>query len=146
MGGTQLSLNISSATNGPPYLLDTHIWIWYLIASERLPRSLGAAIDGAAGGVWLSPISIWEAGMLHARGRVALEGGPRRWIEEARRAFPIQEAVVNGEVAIRSHEFDLGHRDPADHLLAATTLVYGLTLLTLDARLSATGWLPTRSS
>jgi PIN domain nuclease of toxin-antitoxin system len=39
----------------------------------------------------------------------------------------------------------LPHRDPADHFLAATTLVYDLTLITVDGRLTQATWLPTRS-
>lgn len=131
---------------GPPYLLDTHAWLWYVSGSDRLPGSLKDAIDDAVGHVSLSPISIWEIGMLHVRGRVTLADGPRRWIERALRAFPLDEASLTGEVAIRSHEIDLGHPDPADHLLAATALVHGLTLITVDGRLVAAPWLPTRSS
>lgn len=132
--------------HGPPYLLDTHIWLWYLLGSDRLPRTLGEEIDRAAGQVWLSPMSIWEAGMLHTRGRLELDGGPRRWVETALRGFPVEEAALTGQVAIRSHEIELAHHDPVDHLLAATALVHELTLVTLDERLIAAPWLPTRSN
>lgn len=83
--------------------------------------------------------------MLHVRGRVRLEGGPRAWLDTALQRFPLEEAALTREVALRSTELDLGHRDPADHVLAATALVHGLTLVTLDQRLSRAGWLPTRS-
>jgi PIN domain nuclease of toxin-antitoxin system len=84
--------------------------------------------------------------MLHARGRVELAGGLRDWVERALRGFPLGEASLTREVALRSHEIDLGHRDPADHLLAATALVHGLTVMTLDDRLSKATWLPTRGA
>jgi len=74
-------------------------------------------IDAAIGQLWVSPISVWEVGLLHARGRIELQGGPRRWVETAMRGFPVQEAALTSNVALRSHELDLGHRDPADHLL-----------------------------
>lgn len=44
-----------------------------------------------------------------------------------------------------SQEIDLGHRDPADHFIAATAIVYELTLLTVDQRLTKARWLTTRS-
>jgi len=44
-----------------------------------------------------------------------------------------------------SLELDLQHRDPADRFLAATALVYGLTLATIDDRLVSADWLPSRS-
>jgi len=42
---------------------------------------------------------------------------------------------MNYEVAIQSRAIDLEHRDPADRFLAATALVYDLTLVTADERL-----------
>lgn len=118
-----------------PFLLDTHIWFWYLTGSERLPVRLREAIDEARGEVFLSPVSVWELGMLEERGRVRLQGGYRPWVEEAGRRFPVNEAPMNREVALASRELDLPHRDPADHLIAATAVVYGLTLVTADERL-----------
>ena len=103
------------------------------------------AIDEAAGRIWYSPMSVWEIGMLCARGRIDLEGGPRAWLQTALARFPLDEAALTREVALRSSELDLGHRDPVDHLLAATALVHGLTFLTVDERLIGIPWLPTRS-
>lgn len=145
MGGPALSTT-DERPAGPPYLLDTHIWLWYLVGSERVPDTIRTEIELAVGQSWVSPISVWELGMLHARGRIDLRGGLRTWLDAAMRAFPVQEASLTREVALRSHEIDLGHRDPADHLLAATALVHGLTLLTLDERMAAASWLPTRSA
>jgi PIN domain nuclease of toxin-antitoxin system len=122
------------------------VWIWYVIGSERLPAGLRTAIDVALGALWFSPISAWEIAMLHVRGRIELNGGPRVWLETALARCPMEEAALTREVAIRSGEIDLGHRDPVDHLLAATALVHGLTLLTLDERLTAAPWLRTRSA
>ena len=125
-----------------PYLLDTHIWFWYLTGSDRLPVPIRAALDGALGALWLSPVSIWELGMLEERGRVRLRSGLRAWVEEAERRFPMQEAPLNREVALASREVELPHRDPADHFLAATALVYGLSLVTADQRLAGVRSLP----
>ncbi len=133
-------------TGGPPYLLDTHIWFWYLHGSERLAPALRTELAESTDALWLSPVSVWELGMLHARGRVRLDPGPREWITDALRALSLTEAPLTTEVALRSHELDLGHRDPADHFLASTALVYGLTLATADERLLGASWLPTRSA
>jgi PIN domain nuclease of toxin-antitoxin system len=129
----------------PPFLLDTHVWFWYLTGSERLPKALVRAIDAASGETWLSPISVWELGLLAERGRLRLSGGSRKWSEEAQRRFPVRDARLNREVASVSLELTLPHRDPADRFLAATALVYELTLVTIDDRLTKTTWLPTRS-
>jgi PIN domain nuclease of toxin-antitoxin system len=74
------------------FLLDTHIWFWYLIGSARLPAGLRYALDHARDHCWLSPISVWELGMLAARGRIRLDTpcdngwhGPRRSSRSRRR-------------------------------------------------------------
>ena len=127
------------------FLLDSHIWFWYLAGSERLPKGLRRAIDGAQDRCWLSPVSVWEIGMLAVRGRIHLQGDFRAWVQRALELFPVKDAPVNREVALTSLEVKLPHLDPADHFLAATALVYDLTLLTVDGRLSKVRWLATRS-
>ena len=127
------------------FLLDTHIWFWYLIGSERLPTGLRDALDSSVEACWLSPVSVWELGMLARRSRLHLEMTLRRWVAQAYERFPLKEALLTHEVALTSHAITLPHRDPADHFLAATTLVYDLTLMTVDRRLIQATWLPTRS-
>jgi PIN domain nuclease of toxin-antitoxin system len=131
---------------GAPYLLDTHIWFWYVVASDRLPSGLREALDAAESERWLSPISVWELGLLEEQARVRLIGGLRSWVQEALRRLPLREAPLNREAAILSHELELSHADPRDRFLAATALVYDLTLVTVDEQLCAARWLRTRSS
>ena len=127
------------------FLLDTHIWYWYLLGSNQLPDRVQETIEASPELCRLSPISVWELGMLAARGRLRLEGELRSWLGRAFEAFPLREAALNREVALRSLELRL-HRDPADRFLAATALVYDLTLLTVDRRLTGADWLRTQGS
>ena len=48
---------------------------------------------------------------------------------------PIAEAPLTIDVALASRTVDVEHRDPADRFIVATAKVYGLTLVTADARL-----------
>ncbi len=130
-------------SQGAPYLLDTHIWFWHLTRSDRLRRAQREAIDDSPGDLWLSPVSIWELGLLAARGRVRLEHGLRDWTGKSTGALPVRDAALTREVAVVTHELPFAHADPADRFLAATALVYELTLVTADARLRAARWLPT---
>ncbi len=83
--------------------------------------------------------------MLARRGRVRIESDYRSWVALATETFPLREAALTREIALRSLEVDLPHRDPADRFLAATALVYGLTLATVDRRLGDARWLPSVS-
>lgn len=118
-------------------LLDTHIWLWSQTQPERLSRRAARAIEDGANELWLSPISIWELGVLVARGRVDLTMSFDAWVAGVLRQEPLLEAPVTREVAMATRAVTLAHDDPADRLLAATARVLDLSLVTADERLIA---------
>src|SRR5207244_11528515 len=88
---------------------------------SRLAKRGGTELENPLNELWLSPIVIWEVLILAER-RVC-------------QTVPFREAPLTHEVAIQSRAIDLVHQDPADRFLAATALVYDLTLVTADDRL-----------
>lgn len=128
------------------YLLDTHIWLWYLTTSDKLPRGLRAVIDRNADRCRLSPLSIWEAGVLVARGRFRIRATFPNWVDEALEALPLQDAPLSKEVAVEASQVRLEHGDPVDHLLVGTALAYDLTLMTVDRILALSDVVKTRSN
>jgi PIN domain nuclease of toxin-antitoxin system len=86
---------------------------------------------------WLSPISIWEAGILEAKGKLTMPGGFQSWLEESLEVLPLRSAPLTHEVARTSFRLDLEHSDPADRFLGATAQIYELTLVTADRKLLA---------
>lgn len=117
------------------FLLDTHVWLWHLRGDDSLSPRARELIDSSTGDCHLSPISVWEAGVLRERGKIRLDDDLRPWVEESRRKLPLRPAPITDEVSITSFDVNLPHRDPADRFLAATAKVYGLTLITADRRL-----------
>lgn len=116
-------------------LLDTHIWIWSLLEPGRLSRRVARRLEDPANELWLSPISVWETLLLAEKGRIHLEVPSARWIETVMRAFPVRDATLTREVATAGRTVDLPHQDPADRFIAASAIVYELTLVTADERL-----------
>ena len=116
-------------------LLDTHIWIWSLIEPARLTDDVRASLESDDNELWLSPISTWEALMLTERGRISVEGEPQAFVSRMLKAGPFREAPLTHAVAQESRRLGFEHSDPADRFLAATAVVYDLTLVTADARL-----------
>jgi PIN domain nuclease of toxin-antitoxin system len=116
-------------------LLDTHIWLWSLTTPARLGKKVRAALGRRQTEVWLSPVSVWELLVLAERGRVKLDADARAWVSEALAKAPLHEAALTHAVALKSREIALPHQDPADRFLAATALVYELTLVTADRTL-----------
>jgi PIN domain nuclease of toxin-antitoxin system len=116
-------------------LLDTHIWLWSLLEPERLTPKVQAALGEPNNEIWLSPITIWEVLILAEKERVRLHGQADQWIDQALATAPVNEAPLTFRVALESQRVELPHRDPADRFLAASAMVYDLTLVTADERL-----------
>ena len=122
-------------------LLDTHIWLWSLKDQSRLGKGTLSELRNPANELWLSPVSTWEALVLHEKGRLHLHSDPDNWIKRATASF--REAPFTHEIAAVSIQLRLPQRDPADRFLAATAKVLGLTLLTADKNLLGLGEIAT---
>ena len=116
-------------------LLDTHIWVWSLADPARLSDRVASELRSPVNELWLSSISVWELLILAKKGRLLFQIDPVQWIARSFETGSYREAPVNREVAIRSRTVDVPHEDPADRFLAATAVVFELTLVTADERL-----------
>lgn len=105
-------------------------------------RSLGAATRvllrdvGLAGRIRVPAISVWEVGMLVARGRLRLGLPCVQWVKAALSGPGIALASLLPEVAIEATCLpgEL-HGNPADRIIAATARLTDATLITADTKL-----------
>jgi PIN domain nuclease of toxin-antitoxin system len=119
-------------------LLDTHIWIWYLIGHKEINLSLRREIGNAIKNntLYVSAISLWEVSMLESRGRIILEMPCLEWIKNAIDYTHAQIVPLSPEIAVEScHLPSSFHGDPADRLIVATARVEALTMVTKDQRI-----------
>lgn len=127
-------------------LLDTCAVIW-LAAGVGILEQAARVIDHAAtaGGVFVSPISAWEIGML-SRPRMgrppALQFVPdaKVWFTRVMSGSGVRPAPLTPEIAIDSSYLPGAlHGDPADRFIVATARQLDLPLVTRDRRLIAYG-------
>ena len=119
------------------YLLDTHTWIW-LSSGTDLSRETQRLCREASevGDLFLSPISIWEAGLKASRGRFLVPLPVRAWLSKSFHDLGVTLSPFDFEVASDCADLPPDfHGDPADRILAATCRVRQLTLLTRDKSL-----------
>ena len=124
-------------------LLDTHAAIW--LAEGKLSDSVLAHVvyAGLADGVFVSPVSAWEIGLL-ARPRpggqpkVTFLPDPQAWFATLLSKPIIKEAPLTSAAAIESSCLPgRFHGDPADRLLVATARMTEIPILTRDKRILA---------
>ena len=121
-----------------PLLLDTHVWLWFMLGDPELAISERNAINRAAasGDLKIAAISVWEAALSALRGRVALGQHLAQWMSEAVSAPGLSIEPLLPQVAVEACSLpEAFHRDPADRLMVATARVANATLMTRDRRI-----------
>jgi len=121
-----------------PLLLDTHIWIWFMLANAELATSGRAAINRAAaeGQLRIAAISVWEAALLASRGRVVVGRPLAQWIGEAISAPGLSIEPLLPQIAVEACSLpEAFHRDPVDRMIVATARVANATLMTRDRQI-----------
>jgi len=127
-------------------LLDTHIILWSVAETDKLSQNITEELEKDSNDLWFSPISVWEILLLAEKGHVSLGPDIVKSVRDIFRKIPFKEAAITQEVAIQSRSVQLPHQDPADRFLAATAIVFDLTLVTADSRIIAAGDLPILSA
>ena len=95
---------------------------------------------GSRGELALAAISVWELGMLEARGRITLSRSIDEWVRAALTAPGLRLVDLTPEAAVESTRLPGDpHGDPADRMIIATTRVLGGTLVTCDEQILAYG-------
>jgi PIN domain nuclease of toxin-antitoxin system len=117
-------------------LLDTHIWLWYAEGmTERLKPASVRKLDDARkkDGLLVSAISVWELGVLQARGRIQLSAPLRDWVEKALSPPGIDLLALDAATAAESTLLPGDpHGEPADRFLIAGARTKGVVLATRD--------------
>lgn len=120
-------------------LLDTHIWLWWLMAHPALGLSPMRRVIAEAEKdhrLRLSAISLWEAIVLHEAGRIEMKGDVRQWVSEALRKFAVHPIPVDERIAVESRLLPGSfHQDPADRFIVASARIHDLVLATHDRRI-----------
>lgn len=127
-------------------VLDTHVLIWDALTPERLSEPARTAIAQAnqSDGLIVCDISVWEIAMLLQKGRIQVQTDPLTFINLVLQANKARVQAITPFIAILATQFPAQiNQDPADRLIAATTLAEHATLVTADRNLQAANLIPT---
>lgn len=116
-------------------LLDTHLLLWAMAASRKLPRGVKAQLLDRRNEVYYSAASLWEiaikSGLRRADFRIDLEA-----LVEALSASGFLELPITSVHAAGVARLPPIHKDPFDRLLVSQSMAEPMTLLTNDAVLA----------
>ncbi len=134
----------------PPLLLDTHIWLWWLLGQPELASREREALDALASAgtpPGLSAISLWEAQMLTGKGRLELDSPLTHWLPVAGAPETVTLLPLDVDVILALDGLPKSfHGDPADRIIVATARAHAIPLLTRDTNIrrsrAAKSWHP----
>src|SRR5574337_696218 len=100
-------------------LLDTHALLWWWLDSPQLPDSARRLIADEANPVFVSAASAWEIATKHRLGKLPGADAMLSRFHELIQADGFQHLPITWSHAVRAGGYELAHRDPFDHMLAA---------------------------
>ena len=116
-------------------LLDTHVLLWLALDVRRISRA-GLRAVRAARQKLVADISLREVAALAYLGRIELDREIGDWLEAAITELGLEVIAISPSIAARStHVAQNFHGDPADQLIAATSIELDVPLVTADERL-----------
>ena len=116
-------------------VLDTTIVL--ALVANRLRRDKRRAMEDEPH--WaMSSIVLWEIGMLHKDGRIAFSLDDPAFLDVLE---GIEILPLTLEIARQSHRLDF-EADPADEIIAATSIVHEARLVTRDTRITGSKIVP----
>ncbi len=116
-------------------LLDTHIWLWWLLGDGSLKNRERDALDelAAGGSVSISWVTLWETELLERKGRIKLLPDFSEWIRTAVGPGNCKVLPVDMEVVLAQRNLPESFpNDPADRLIVATAMLTGYPIATHD--------------
>ncbi len=119
-------------------LLDTHLALWWLIDSQRVPAAAREMVESATEPVAISRASLWEMAIKISIGKLKID--LPRFVKMAEASgFDWLDIKNEHLLAVAALPLFDDHRDPFDRLLVAQSLAEPLVLLTGDAKLARYG-------
>ena len=114
------------------YLIDTHIWLWWHMAPEKIQPEYFEIIENGDNEILFSTVSAWEIVIKYNLGKLKLPFPPKEYIPKRLEVSFMEVLPVQLEHSLKVQELPNFHNDPFDRLLIAQALAEKLVVITED--------------
>jgi PIN domain nuclease of toxin-antitoxin system len=115
------------------YLLDTHIFLWWITDNSKLQRNTRDLISDKSNELFLSSASLWEMMIKSKLNKIDLPDDPKAYLKEQVEINSINILNITLEHSLETYDLPEIHKDPFDRMLIAQARVEKLTILTTDS-------------
>ncbi|OGM20750.1 hypothetical protein A2714_03660 [Candidatus Woesebacteria bacterium RIFCSPHIGHO2_01_FULL_38_9] len=113
------------------YLLDTHVFIWWLEADQRLSQNLKRIIDNPNNIKFVSVATFWEIIIKVHTKKLFLKTPVKNILKN----FEFETLEINLKHVLGLEKLPDYHKDPFDRMLIAQAKVEDCTLITNDPKI-----------
>lgn len=113
------------------FLLDTHIFIWWMKQEKRLKKEIVMILKNPENQIFLSVASVLEIVIKKKIGKLKV---PQDWKEDLRESSFLL-LPISLENAFQLESVPLFHHDPFDRMLIAQAQSEAVTLITGDEKI-----------
>jgi len=118
------------------YLIDTHIFIWFMMNPEKISKSVMKILTNEDNRVFISPISFWEMAIKYQAKKLDL--GKINILHLPHIAEQYDFELLNPEpydyVSVGTVPMKENHHDPFDRMLIQQAIRNDMVLLSADSK------------
>jgi PIN domain nuclease of toxin-antitoxin system len=118
---------------GMSYLIDTHIFLWWLFDDPQLHTDCRDIIRNPDHRIIVSSASAWEIATKYRIGKLPEAKQLVEQYSQILRQAKFIELVITTAHALRAGSLPIAHRDPFDRMLMAQAELESLPVITYDA-------------
>lgn len=119
-------------------LLDSHAFLWAVMAPEKLGKKAYAALTTPGNEVFVSAVTFWELSLKHYLGKLILEGISPEELPGVAEEAGFTLLTLDPKHAAEYHWLPkLAHKGPFDRMLVWQAIQSGSTLLSKDPDIKA---------
>ena len=117
------------------YLLDTHVLLWTLFDSSKLPESIKEIIFNSQNEIYVSSISFWEISIKYGVGKLKLEKILPEELPIYSKKAGFEIINLDENVASSFHKLPRkSHFDPFDRMLIWQSIKNNMTIISKDEK------------
>ena len=117
-------------------ILDTHLILWALVGSEKLPKDVKLLMASPKNNIYFSIASMWEVSIKHAKNKLPISGTEFfHYCEQAGfRHLAINDSHVLALETLHRESNAVRHKDPFDRILLAQAKSECMQFFTHDVK------------
>ncbi len=114
------------------FLLDTHVFLWWISGEPRMSKRAAETIRNPDSELFVSAVCGWEIAIKATLGRLDLPSSPLDFVAEHLHQNDFDVLPISMHHALSVHDLPREHSDPFDRLLISQSLCENLPIITGD--------------